>query len=386
MAKILLVPLEALGLFITATLAFDAIHWTLHQAMKSRWRLVRWVGGLHQSHHAFFDAELRFHDDQQRRNLLWHIMPEYATQMGICALGFLLLDPIAVALVMGLFTVLFVAVLFLRGKDRNHVSTSTLAAAHEAFWVKATYHSLHHVYPDCYMSSYVTVFDRLAGTACALRGRKVALTGASGAFGGALRTRLERAGAEVLPMKHGEHFDEHGCSDEADAILARAEILALCHGSKGEDAMAANCDSFVALIERFKVLAAGRLVPPEVWALGSEIECHPAFGVAELKRYARSKRAFAVHAAGYFHDPSLQYRHIVPSAFTSRMGPGLMSGGFAAGVALWLIRRGFRYVPVTYTGVAFVNFAPFLARALKANRRRERELGDRRRLLGTGIR
>ncbi len=38
------------------------------------------------------------------------------------------------------------------------------------------------------------------------------------------------------------------------------------------------------------------------------------------------------------------------------MGPGLISGELAAKWALFLIRRGFRYVPVTYTGIALVNY------------------------------
>jgi hypothetical protein len=42
------------------------------------------------------------------------------------------------------------------------------------------------------------------------------------------------------------------------------------------------------------------------------------------------------------------------------MGPGLISGKSAARWALFLIRRGFRYVPVTYTGVALVNWFKFL--------------------------
>ena len=62
------------------------------------------------------------------------------------------------------------------------------------------------------------------------------------------------------------------------------------------------------------------------------------------------------------HDGDVLYRHIVPSAFRSRMGGGLMSGRTAAAIALWLIRRGFRYVPVTYTGIAFLNFVPFFLR------------------------
>ena len=39
-----------------------------------------------------------------------------------------------------------------------------------------------------------------------------------------------------------------------------------------------------------------------------------------------------------------------------------MSARMTAAIALWLIRRGFRYVPVTYTGIAFLNFIPFVLR------------------------
>jgi hypothetical protein len=99
-----------------------------------------------------------------------------------------------------------------------------------------------------------------------------------------------------------------------------------------------------------------------VWAVGSEIEAHPHFGVEELKRYKVSKVAFAQHARRYFWDADILYRHIVPSAFTSPMGPGLMSGKAAAAVTWFLIRRGVRYVPVTYTGIAFLNFFKFLFR------------------------
>jgi hypothetical protein len=102
----------------------------------------------------------------------------------------------------------------------------------------------------------------------------------------------------------------------------------------------------------------------EVWAVGSEIECHPTFGDPNLRSYAQSKRAYARVAARLMLDPGLLYRHLVPSSFRSQMGPGVMRGRTAATIALWMIRRGFRYVPVTYTGIAFVNYVPFFFRGL----------------------
>jgi hypothetical protein len=353
---------EAAGLFVVATLVFDAIHYTLHRWQDSRRGWLRRLAGLHQAHRDFCDRGLVYHDHEVASNLLKHAIPEYATQLAVCAAAFALLDPAAVVAVMAAFTAVFAGVLALRGKDRHHRRLAPLPPAHAGLLVRAPYHALHHVYPDSYLGSYTTLFDRLMGTACQVRGRRFALTGASGAFGSALRGLLERAGAEVVPLKFGVDYSYEDYSG-ADAVLATADVLVLAHGARSADAMRANCESSLALIARFKDRTRDRLVPPEVWALGSEIELHPAIGGVGLRAYARSKRAFARAAARLFFDPDMLYRHIVPSAFRSRMGPGLIGGRTAAAVAFWMIRRGFRYVPVTYTGIALLNAVPFLVRA-----------------------
>ena len=346
-------------LFAVATFVFDVIHALLHVCAGSRFRLLRWLGGLHQAHHDFFDTDLRFHDDRARANLVKHVVPEYLTQMSVCAVGLLVFDAVPVGLVMALLTFLFVGVLWLRGKDGNHIAYETLPAPRGGLWVDSSYHALHHVYPPTYISSYFRVFDLLFGTGCRIRGRRVALTGAGGAFGGPMARLLGDAGAAVTPLAFGR---DYGYDDytRLDDVLRETDILVLCHGAKTECAMEANCDSFVAIIERFRSLTRGRRFPVEVWAVGSEIEFHPTFGDAALRPYLESKRAFARHARGYWRDRGLVYRHIVPSAFRSRMGPGLMSGETAARAALFFIRRGFRYVPVTYTGVALLNYFKFL--------------------------
>jgi monoglucosyldiacylglycerol epimerase len=188
--------------------------------------------------------------------------------------------------------------------------------------------------------------------------RTFVLTGASGSFGSALKASLEREGSHVDTLRYQRDwtYDDYSGADDK---LRAADVLVLAHGSRLDQAMAANCDSFIAFIERFRRLKAGYPRKPEIWAVGSEIELHPSWGNKDLQTYSRSKRAFARYAAGLFRDPGLTYRHIVPSAFTSRMGPGLMSGETAAKVALFLIRRGWRYVPVTYTGVALANYFRF---------------------------
>jgi monoglucosyldiacylglycerol epimerase len=366
--------LQAGALFVVATFVFDTIHHVLHLCLNSRHRWLRRLARPHLAHHVFFDRRLRHHDEVIVPNLLHHVIPEYATQMVVCAIGFTVLDPRAVGLVMAGFTVLFGSAMIMRGKDFYHLPTPRVPVAHGTLLVRPQYHALHHVYPDSYISSYTTLFDRLMGTACHIRGRRVALTGASGAFGSAMKGLLEKAGAVVVPLKFGVDYTYEDYSG-ADAALEAADILVLAHGAKGERAMQANCDSFLALIDRFKRHAQHRQLPGEVWAVGSEIECHPAFGVADLRSYARSKRAFARAAAHLMQDRDVLYRHIVPSAFRSRMGPGLMSGRAAAAIAFWLIRRGFRYVPVTYTGVAFLNYIPFCFRGLIADLQAPRRRG-----------
>ena len=191
--------------------------------------------------------------------------------------------------------------------------------------IDAPYHAMHHIYPDSYLSSYTTLFDSLMGTACQVRGRRVALTGASGSFGSAMRDLLEHAGATVIPLRFGVDWNYEDYSG-TDAVLESADILVLAHGAKGEQAMQANCDSFLALIDRFKSLTLHRQVPVEVWAVGSEIECHPTFGNPGLRSYALWKRAFARAAARLTNDPDVLYRHVVPSAFRSQMGTGVMTG------------------------------------------------------------
>jgi hypothetical protein len=368
------VLVQSAGLFVVATFIFDAIHFALHQCLKSRHRRLRNLGRPHQAHHTFFDRRLKYHQEAAVRNLLHHVIPEYVTQMLVCGLAFAVMGQLPVIIVMAGFTTLFAGVMMLGGKDAHHIPFRVIPVARESLFVGAAYHVMHHIYPDSYLSSHTTLFDGLMGTACQIAGRRVALTGASGAFGSAMKELLERAGARVVTLKFGVDWSYENYSG-ADAALEGADILVLAHRAKGQQAMQANCDSFLTLIGRFRRLTGTRQVPPEVWAIGSEIEFHPTFRNPGLSSYARSKRAFARATAGLQRDPDILYRHIVASAFCSRMGGGLMTGRTAATIALWLIRRGFRYIPVTYTGIAFVNFVPYFLRGLRARQeapRRER--------------
>ena len=357
----LLVGSEGVALFLVASTLFDVVHYVLHLFLKSPHGPLRRVGALHQAHHDFYTESLQFDERYRRANLLHHVIPEYANQVMFTLPGYVLVGPWPVAVALAIETFIFAMVVIRGGMDEHHVAADRREGRRNhagGLFVTADYHSLHHIHPDRFFSSYVTVFDRVMGTACQIEGRRVALTGASGAFGSAMVRLLEREGATVSTLKHGLDFTADDASP-ADEVLRSSDILVLAHGAKGAEAMAANCDSFATLIERFKALKVPPLSPTEVWAVGSEIECHPSFGDPVLKGYRRSKVAYARHARRYYADRTLIYRHVVPSAFRSSMGPGLISGETAAKIALFLIRRGFRYVPVTYTGIALVNYFKF---------------------------
>ena len=355
---------EVLLMILAASFTFDCIHWLLHRWMRQGPPVFRFFGSLHAVHHRFLDTGLVLHDELTVPNIVQHHIPELVTQLAVCSLFYVVLQPLPVLATQIVLLIVFAVVMSMRGLDPNHTPLDVVPSPRSGVRVEAAYHLLHHVFPDRYMSSYVPLFDRLFGTGCQLAGRRYVVTGASGAFGQPLCEMLDAEGAaHVTKLRHGVDwtYDDDSTQNRAlDAVFAQADVLVLTHGSKLAHAMDANCTSFVALIERFKRATADRRLPVEVWAVGSEIEAHPAFGNADLRVYLESKRAFAKHAWRYYRDPSITYRHIVPSAFTSPMGPGLITGRAAAAIALFFIRRGFRYVPVTYTGIAALNYFKFL--------------------------
>lgn len=214
------------------------------------------------------------------------------------------------------------------------------------------------------MSSAFRIFDWVFGTSSSFQGKRVSMTGANGAFGKAMKKRLlSEHVACIKEMKYGSDWTYDNYS-ALIPTLRDTDILVLTHGAKGDNALEANCNSNIAIIDLFKKHRQARsgfaLDPPEIWYVGSEIELHPAWGIPSLQIYSHSKRAFLPTARRLYNDPTFMYRHIVPAAFRSPMGPAIVSADWAAGVAMWWIHRGARYVPVTYTGIAFLNFFKFV--------------------------
>lgn len=350
--------LQAALVFIVSTALFDALHWTLHKWEGSKIPLLRTFSSWHWVHHKFLGLDMQINPAYARANIWFHILPEYLTSLAGTLIFLLVFPWPVIAAVAALRTVMLVMTLREEGLDYNHMSMDRVGGQQGTLWVDNNYHAMHHVYPHNFFSSFANVFDLIFGTACQIKGRRFLVTGAGGAFGSAMVDKLTRLGGVVETAKSGMDFTPGNYSAMREK-LERADVLVLAHGAKSEDCWNANNVTFRELIELFTDMGKDRLAPPEVWALGSEVEFHGDMGMDELRAYSASKRAFALRARDYYRSDALIYRHIVPSSFTSAMGKGAMSAATAVNIALFFIRRGFRYVPVTLTGLAVLNYFRF---------------------------
>ena len=360
-----------IALYVIGSVTFDLVHYLLHLCWLSKNKYLMKLGYLHQVHHFYFNRRLKFNQNYSWSNILIELPLEYFSQfLGYC-LGYWLLQEHVYAETFWVLTafgaVRSFIVACMNGMDSNHIIyEGTVPKDPNTLICGPEFHVLHHIYPDRYYSSFVRVFDWILGTSYdSLRDKRITMTGTSGAFGGPLMDILLTCeGAKsVTPLKYGRDFTYDDYSKVVE-ILENTDILILAHGSKVKGAMEANCTSFVTLIELFKKhrKPVGQIVStlPEIWAVGSEIEFHPAWGNRDLQIYLESKRAFVQFAREYYDQKDFIYRHIVPSAFQSAMGPGLISGRTAVQMAMFFIRRGFQYIPVTYTTLAFFNYFKFI--------------------------
>ncbi len=327
-------------LFLLSTFLFDVLHYLLHRWRLSSSRLLRTFASWHQTHHDFLDDQMNVHPELVMRNIWAHLVPEYISSLLGTVIWIFVFDPVPVLIICVIHTGLFVMRMWTEGLDTHHMATDRISGRRGTWFVRPAFHAMHHVNPDAFYSSFVSLFDVIFGTAIDLRGKRIAVTGATGALGSELARRLERSGAEVVRVGRDLNVDPSGI-----------DILVLAHGSRGDDAWEANYASFVRLGERLIAVSKSRLVPPEIWGVGSEAE------ILGFDDYAMSKRQFADYASRQWRrSKDVTYRHIVPAAFKSGMGWGPIGAGPVAAVALALIRRGFVYIPVTWSGLAFINW------------------------------
>lgn len=240
--------------------------------------------------------------------------------------------------------------------------------------VNRTYHWRHHFDSgNAYYCGYFTIADKLMGTALSLKGKTIAITGASGSMGRALIATLQRRGAKIIALtsREGAEFDPQvrvvawRTGDEAAlrSTLDKVDILIINHGINQGDrspeaigrALEINTLSAWRLMELFfeTVTKSEHRALKEVWVNTSEAEVNPAFS----PMYELSKRAIGDLITLRRLDAPCVVRKLILGPFKSDLNPiGIMSAGWVARAIVALAERDIRNIIVTINPLTYLLF------------------------------
>ena len=249
------------------------------------------------------------------------------------------------------------------------------------WFVNRTYHWRHHFdNQKAYYCGTLTLVDKLMGTALSLKGKTIAITGASGTLGRSLLATLQERGAKVIALTSteqsvsvnikGESLPvktiswQVGNESDLAEILETVDILILnhginVHGERTADAIAlsyeVNTFSSLRLMELFfkTVRTNEDIAKKEVWVNTSEAEVSPAFSPL----YELTKRALGDLITMRRLDAPCVVRKLILGPFKSNLNPiGVMSGEWVAQQIVNLAVRDVRNIIVTINPLTFVMF------------------------------
>lgn len=262
--------------------------------------------------------------------------------------------------------------------DINHLPGAFLTPP--ANWlVNRPYHWRHHFdNQNAYFCGSLTLVDKLMGTALSLKGKKIAVTGASGSLGQSLLKHLHQAGAKVIALTSKEQaitLDIAGKILEVDTItwqigqeeklaklLEKVDILVLnhginVHGEKTAEAIAKsyeiNTFSSWRMLEIFlkTVRTNTDIACKEVWVNTSEAEVNPAFSPL----YELTKRTLGDLVTLRRLDAPCVIRKLILGPFKSNLNPvGIMSADWVAKQIVKLAKADVRRIIVTINPLTFV--------------------------------
>lgn len=240
--------------------------------------------------------------------------------------------------------------------------------------VNRTYHWRHHFdQGNAYYCGHFTVVDKLLGTALSLRGKVVAITGASGTMGRSLIQQLTTAGARVIALTTSDATFEDSVrvvqwqpGNEAALrdCLESVDILIINHGINvhGDRSYAAIQKSFEvntfsawALAELFlsTVQKSEHRALKELWINTSEAELIPA--VSPL--YELSKRTLGNLITLRRLDSPCVIRKLILGPFKSNLNPiGIMSADWVARAIVFWAKRDMRNIIVTINPITYLLF------------------------------
>ena len=241
--------------------------------------------------------------------------------------------------------------------------------------VNRTYHWRHHFdNTNAYYAGFLTISDKLLGTALSLQGKTVAVTGASGTLGRALIKELAKQGAKPIALTTSADADIPGATKIIDwcagqetdlrEVLQKTDILLINHGINVmgekspqaiEQSLEVNALSAWRLTEVFLETVNNRTgrATKEVWVNTSEAEVNPAFSPL----YEISKRLLGDLINLRRSDAPCVMRKLVLGPFKSNLNPvGVMSAEAIAKSILFLAKRDIRNIIVTINPLTYLLF------------------------------
>jgi NAD(P)-dependent dehydrogenase (short-subunit alcohol dehydrogenase family) len=243
--------------------------------------------------------------------------------------------------------------------------------------VNRTYHWRHHFDDQkAYYCGTLTLVDKILGTALSLKGKTIAVTGASGTFGQALLKYLYLSDAKaialtsqanpvsievkgkVIPIKTLTW--QVGEEDALKELLETVDILVINHGvnvhsQRSEEAIntayEVNTFSGFRLMELFlkTVKTNKQIATKEVWVNTSEAEVNPAFSPL----YELSKRALGDLITLRRLDAPCVIRKVILGPFNP---VGIMSADWTAKQVVKAAKRDSRNIIVTINPITFISF------------------------------
>ncbi|MGD2184092.1 bifunctional sterol desaturase/short chain dehydrogenase [Lusitaniella coriacea] len=247
------------------------------------------------------------------------------------------------------------------------------------WWVNRPYHWRHHFdNQKAYYCGTLTIVDKIAGTALSLKGKRIAVTGASGTLGRALLLQLQKRGAKVIALTSKPQAIvlkdssspaktlvwQAGQESDLAPELEKVDILILNHGinvhdERTPDAIARsyeiNAFSQLRLLELFlNTVRTNQEIPTkEVWVNTSEAEVNPAFSPL----YELSKRTLGDLVTLRRLDSPCIIRKLILGPFKSNLNPvGVMSANWVAKQILNLAVRDVRNIIVTINPITYLFF------------------------------
>ncbi|MDH6062042.1 bifunctional sterol desaturase/short chain dehydrogenase [Chrysosporum bergii ANA360D] len=342
---------------------------------------VKWLSKWHNKHHQVYRRDLSIVSLQAYQDSqLYHDIVESSLLVTLLTIIALVFHQ------MGLWLGVAYGCSFLYGAcvryffgtsdtDYNHLP-GPLQIIPSVWWVNRTYHWRHHFdNVNAYYSGVFPLVDKILGTALSLKGKTVAITGASGSLGQALTAELLKHNAKVvalttnpdkLPAQDNLKVVSWELGNEAELknALAKVDILIINHGvnvyhDRTPQAIAAsyevNTFSALRLIDIFSatVTSPQAKATKEIWVNTSEAEVSPALSPL----YELSKRTLGNIVTLKRLDGNCVIRKLILGPFKSQLNPyGVMSAEQVAGGILFWAKRDYRNIVITINPFTYLLF------------------------------